>query len=296
MKIKNNKVKNPLKFAFSVVIATFVGIYAWMISLHVGVQIYESKKLGSRELGKAASEQLFNNNTTLAIISYVVMEIIIVLIAILMVKRFNGQRFKLEHIGMKVNKNSIKQVISGFGIVLVMYIMLYLSMYVFNILIFKGYGFKNESIITAIGTVLLIVFTTAFPGFCEEIVFRGVIQNQLMKKFSAPVAIIISSLFFSVLHIGRYTDLVSLFSIVVIGCVLGYIFSKTKSLYLSIGIHFAWDFFGSIIGVGKSMFNTNLLMSFNNTQNGDFIANLITVSLFMILFLIIRIKYKKEIL
>ncbi|GFZ33585.1 hypothetical protein CSC2_41110 [Clostridium zeae] len=293
MKIKDNKVKNPIKLALSVMVTSFIGIYAWMILLHVGVQVYESKKLGSRELGKTVSDQLFNNNTTLAIVSYVVMEIIIVLIAVFMVKRFNKESFKLEHIGMKFSKNSIKNILSGFAIVSIMYILLYSSMLLFRIVDYKGYGFSNQSPLYMVGTVLLVLITTAFPGFCEEIVFRGVIQNYLMKKYSTTVAIIVSSLCFSILHVGRYSDLMSLFTIVIIGITLGYIFAKTKSLYLSIGIHFAWDFLGSIIGVGKSMFNTNLLINFENIKNGDFIANLMTIVLFIGLFIVIKFIYKK---
>lgn len=293
MKIKNNKVKNPIKLAVSVVVGSFVGIYAWMILLHIGVQVYESKLLGSRELGKAASENLFNNSTALAIISYVIMEIIIVLIAVFMVKRFNKEEFKLDHIGMKFSNNSIRNILSGFAIVLIMYILLYLSMNLFGIVKFKGYGFSNQSPLYMGGTVLLVLITTAFPGFCEEVVFRGVIQKYLMKKYSTTVAIIVSSLCFSILHVGRYSDLMSLFTIVIIGITLGYIFAKTKSLYLSIGIHFAWDFFGSIIGVGKSMFNTNLLMNFENIKSGDFIANLMTIVLFLGLLIVIKFIYKK---
>ncbi|MBK1810407.1 CPBP family intramembrane metalloprotease [Clostridium sp. YIM B02505] len=293
MKIKDNNVKNPIKLAISVVVGSFIGVYAWMILLHIGVEVYESKLLGSRELGKAASENLFNNSTALAIISYVIMEIIIVLIAIFMVKRFNKQKFNLEHIGMKFSNNSIRNILIGFAIVSIMYILLYSSVNLLGIVQFKGYGFSDQSPLYMIGTVVLVLITTAFPGFCEEIVFRGVIQNYLMRKYSTPVAIIVSSLCFSILHVGRYSDLMSLLTIVIIGITLGYIFVKTKSLYLSIGIHFAWDFFGSVIGIGKSMFNTDLLMNFENLKNGDFIANLMTIVLFIGLLIAIKFIYKK---
>lgn len=292
MKTEKNKVKNPIKLAGLVAVSAFVGIYAWMILLHVGVEVYESKKLGSRELGKTIGEQLFNNNIALIIIPYVVMEIIILLIAALMVKRYNQEKLKLDHFGMKVDSNSFKQIIYGFGIVAVMYILVYLPMYAFGIVEFKGYGFSDQSLLNVIGTVLLILFTTAFPGFCEEIVFRGVIQKHLMKKMSTPVAVIISSICFSVLHIGRYSDFMSLFCIVVIGSVFGFIFAKTKSLYLSIGIHYAWDFFGSIIGSGKSMFNTNFILVFQNTKNYDFLSSLITIIVFVILLVAVMVKYK----
>ena len=293
MKVKKNKVKNPLKFAFLVTGVTAVALYAWMILFNIGLAVYWTQKLGSRALGKTAGAELFSHNTAIIIIAYVVMEILIVLIASLMVKKHEG-KFKLDYIGMKTDKYSFKQLIYGFGIAALMFTAIYFTMITLGIISFKGYGFAGQSSLTVIGTVLLILCTTAFPGFCEEIVYRGVIQNYLMKKMNTPLALIISSLCFSITHIGRYQDLMSLFCIVVIGSVFGYIFAKTRSLYLPIGIHFAWDFFGSLFGVGKSIFNTNLILVFENAKSDEFLANLIIVIAFGLLFLALVVKYKMD--
>lgn len=236
MKVEKDKVKNPIKLAFLVIAVTFVAIYTWMILFNVGLALYETQKLGSGALGKTMGAQLFNTNTTIIIIAYVVMEIIIVLIAGLMVKKYNQGEFKLDYIGMKVDKNSFRSIIYGFGIVVIMYILIYFTMYTLGIVTFKGYGFASQSPLNVIGTVLIILCTTAFPGLCEEVVYRGVIQNYLMKKMNTKLALIICAIFFSITHIGRYQDLMSLLNIVVAGSVFGYIFAKTKSLYLSIGI------------------------------------------------------------
>jgi len=191
-------------------------------------------------------------------------------------------------------KNSFKHLVYGFGIVAIMFTLIYITMVTLGIITFKGYGFAGQSPLTVIGTVLLILCTTAFPGFCEEIVYRGVIQNYLMKKMSTPLALIICALCFSITHIGRYQDLMSLFCIVIIGSVLGYIFAITKSLYLPIGIHFAWDFFSSLFGVGKSIFNTNLILVFENAKSDEFLANLIIAIAFGLLFFALVVKHKMD--
>src|SRR5665648_1032755 len=294
MKEHKNKVKNPIKFAFLVTAVTFVAIYAWMILFNIGLAVYETQKLGSRALGKAAGAELFSHNTTIIIIAYVLMEIMIVLIAGFMVKKYYKKAFKLDYIGMKVDKNSFKHLAYGFGIVAIMFTLIYFTMVTLGIMTFKGYGFVGQSPLTVLGTVLLILGTTAFPGFCEEIVYRGVIQNFLMKKMNTPLALIICAFCFSITHIGRYQNLMSLLTIVVIGSVLGYIFAKTKSLYLPIGIHFAWDFFGSLFGVGKSIFNTNLILVFESVKSDDFLASLIIVIAFGLLFLTVAVKYKMD--
>jgi membrane protease YdiL (CAAX protease family) len=292
MNIEENEIMNPIKLAFFTAITTFIGAYAWMILLHVVVEIYESTKHGSKTIGKSVSVQMFNNNTILIIISYVVLEIIMLLIACYMVKRHKQDKLELEDIGMKLDNNSFKKIACGFGIASVMYGLIYSAMHVFGIVSFKGYGFSNQSLFNDIGTVILIFFATAVPGFCEEIVFRGVIQNYLMKKMNLPLALIISSAIFSLMHIGRYNDLWTLLSIIVIGVVFGYIFAKTKSLYISIGIHFAWDFLGSLIGVGKSMFNTNYLLIFQNAKNGYDLSNLVIIIVYLLLFFTMYVKYK----
>jgi hypothetical protein len=44
MNIEENEIMNPIKLAFFTAITTFIGAYAWMILLHVVVEIYESTK------------------------------------------------------------------------------------------------------------------------------------------------------------------------------------------------------------------------------------------------------------
>lgn len=292
MNTKKTKGENPIKLAVSTAIAALMGAYAWMILLHTGVEMYQIKKLGSKAMAQSASEQMFSNNTGLIITSYVVMEILILLITCLMVKRYKQDKLKPEDIGMRWDNNSFKDFAYGFGMALVMYACIYVVLNASGIVHFLGYGCIDGSPLKAIGTVILMFVVTAFPGFCEEILFRGVIQNYLMKKMSTPVSLLISSLLFSLMHIGQYQN-INLLTIIIIGIVMGYIFSKTKSLYLPIGLHFAYDFAGSIVGVEKSMFNTNYLLVFRDVKNGEFWANVVIMSVYLLLLVIMIAKYNR---
>lgn len=79
--------------------------------------------------------------------------------------------------------------------------------------------------------ILLVVF---IAPLLEEIVFRGIIQKGLINKGMKPVlAIIIASVVFGLVH-GNPWQFVGA---VLLGCVLGLVYHKTKSLLLPILLH-----------------------------------------------------------
>ena len=81
-------------------------------------------------------------------------------------------------------------------------------------------------------TMIILVVIMA-PVF-EEIVFRGIIQKGLINKGVKPIAaIVISSVVFGVVH-GNPWQFVGA---VLLGCVLGFVYYKTKSLLLAILLH-----------------------------------------------------------
>lgn len=74
--------------------------------------------------------------------------------------------------------------------------------------------------------------------FCEELFFRGVLLTFLLRKFSASKAILITSLLFAVSHI-RFEDF---FMLLFWGMIFGYLFYKTKSLWVSFLSHSLTNF------------------------------------------------------
>ena len=108
-------------------------------------------------------------------------------------------------------------------------------------------------------------------GCIEEAFFRGFILQSFMEDMSVPAAICASSLLYSILHFFRadvfvstgfqafvgfttmaqffkpiflqfWSNLPSVIGLFLVGVVLSYAFVKTKSLYLSIGLHSGWVF------------------------------------------------------
>lgn len=81
--------------------------------------------------------------------------------------------------------------------------------------------------------VMIITAVICAPIF-EEIIFRGIIQKGLMNKGVKPrKAIVFASIIFGLVH-GNPWQLVGA---VLLGCVLGLVYYKTKSLLLPMLLH-----------------------------------------------------------
>ena len=86
--------------------------------------------------------------------------------------------------------------------------------------------------------IISLIVIGLLPGIFEEVCFRGGLQNILTRWFKNPwVAIIITAVLFSAIHISYYGFLVRF----ALGIVLGLIFYYSGSLWLSILFHFLYN-------------------------------------------------------
>ena len=80
-----------------------------------------------------------------------------------------------------------------------------------------------------------LIIIALLPAIGEELLFRGVIQGELLKKINNPhLAIFIASAIFSAFHMQIQGFLPKL----IIGLVLGYSYYWTKSIWYPMVIHF----------------------------------------------------------
>lgn len=84
------------------------------------------------------------------------------------------------------------------------------------------------------GVFAFILLVIAAP-ILEEFIFRGVILDGLLKKYSPIKSILISSFLFGLVHLNPWQFVTGL----IIGVFSGWVYYKTKSLSLSIIIHAA---------------------------------------------------------
>jgi membrane protease YdiL (CAAX protease family) len=84
----------------------------------------------------------------------------------------------------------------------------------------------------------------------EELLVRGVPLRALSRGLGRFGAVALTSLFFGVMHLGNpNASLVAALNVALVGVLFGAITLRTGSLWCSIGLHSAWNFFeGTVFG------------------------------------------------
>jgi uncharacterized protein len=83
--------------------------------------------------------------------------------------------------------------------------------------------------------IVALFIMAFFPAMFEEVLFRGALQNLLVRWWQKPMlAIIVTSILFSLVHMSIYLFL----SRALLGFVLGLMFYKTKNIWVNIIAHF----------------------------------------------------------
>ena len=78
------------------------------------------------------------------------------------------------------------------------------------------------------------LLTAIFAPIFEEWLCRGMVLRGLLTKIKPAWAIVVSALFFAVIHLNPWQAL----NAFIIGVVMGYVYYKTGSLWLTMLIHF----------------------------------------------------------
>ena len=86
--------------------------------------------------------------------------------------------------------------------------------------------------------IISLVVIAFLPAVFEETFFRGGLQNLFTRWFKGPwVAILLTAVIFSLIHLSYYGFLVRF----ALGVVLGFIFYYSGSLWLNILLHFLFN-------------------------------------------------------
>lgn len=86
----------------------------------------------------------------------------------------------------------------------------------------------------------------------QEVLARGYVLQTLETQFDALVAVIGSSALFVLLHAGALVEggVVPGINLLAAGVLLGLAYLTTRTLWLPIGLHFAWNFLqGPVLGI-----------------------------------------------
>lgn len=106
--------------------------------------------------------------------------------------------------------------------------------------------------------LLMVTHTAVFPALFEEFAFRGVIMQSL-KKYGDWFAIVVSAVFFGLIH-GNMTQVP--FALIA-GIALGYIVTVTGSLWSGVILHFCNNFISLLVSLVRAYFSEAAAMAFS---------------------------------
>ena len=105
-----------------------------------------------------------------------------------------------------------------------------------------------------VNSIFLSLILFLAVAFLEELFFRGYILGNLMLSMNRWIALLVSSLVFTVVHmLNAHFTPIGFAAIFLAGILLGTPYIYTRSLWLPISLHFSWNFFqGTIFGFSVS--------------------------------------------
>ncbi len=120
----------------------------------------------------------------------------------------------------------------------------------------------------------ILVYTVLFflVAVSEETLSRGFILTNLYKKSNSYIAIVISSLIFSLMHsFNSSFNWIGLVNIFLIGIFFCQLYLNRMDLSIPIGFHFTWNLFqGSVFGFSVSGFTSQGIFKIENISGSGF--------------------------
>ena len=144
-------------------------------------------------------------------------------------------------------ENFLSNLLKGFGIGLTLFLLTLLGLVALG-------QYRFESINSNPYSLAFVIFTIPFwilQGTTEEVVARTWLLPQLASRTNLKLAVLISSLFFTLLHMGNSgLTTLSLVNLFLFGVAMSLYLLKTDTVWGVAGIHGAWNFAqGNLCGI-----------------------------------------------
>lgn len=101
----------------------------------------------------------------------------------------------------------------------------------------------------SIVSILLMILALAYT---EEMLFRGILLRFLNERYGL-IGLVITSVLFSILHVGNENfTFISFISVAMGGLLMGCLYLRSRNLFLPTGFHFAWNYVQLLFGLNLS--------------------------------------------
>ena len=246
-KMSLNIYTSPLLALFFVYISEFISSLFFGLSFLALIGLFSNLGMGGQRIADFL-QMLFQNLSDKSSDIHLIFELLSFGFIILTVFRWTRKVEKrpIRTLGF-YRENFLSNLLKGFG--------LGLALFLLTLLVLVALGqYRLESIRLNPYSLTFVVFTIPFwilQGTTEEVVARAWLLPQLASRTNLKLAVLISSLFFTLLHMGNsgITPL-SLVNLFLFGVAMSLYLLKTDTVWGVAGIHGAWNFAqGNLFGI-----------------------------------------------
>lgn len=150
-------------------------------------------------------------------------------------------------LGLKLDAKMWLDLLAGIVITFLMMGLIYLLMWMLGWITFEGFAWEFESASDVTMGLLGMLAVFILVGWNEELLSRGYQLQNLADGINLTWGVIISSAVFGILHLGNpNATWISAVGIFLAGAFLAYGYTRTKQLWLPIGLHIGWNFFEGV--------------------------------------------------
>ena len=173
-------------------------------------------------------------------------------VSVYLARRFLDRRsfrsLGLERTGASRTAGAGGGLLFGFVLAALMMGFIYVVESALGWLRFEGMAWQSQDAAAVLGNLLLWLAIFVMVGWQEELLSRGYWLRNLIDGTNVPLAVLLSSLGFSLLHLNNpnisWTAIVGL---VAAGLWFAFAALVTKQLWVPIGAHIGWNFFEATV-------------------------------------------------
>ena len=147
-------------------------------------------------------------------------------------------------------------------------------------------GFFNNRFFKPDNVILLMIAVGIFPGFTEEIFFRGIIERRFLRTFSPVKAILLSSLIFGIMHLNPWQAVIAFLN----GLFTGWLYWRYRSIWLCMFIHAYYNILVTLLPLPYD----NVISNFGNIWHFPFWFIILGVILFVLGLLMVIVLSRTE--
>lgn len=174
-------------------------------------------------------------------------EFITISLSVFLARRFLDRR-SFSSLGFKINCQTLADLFVGIIISATMMGLIYWAMILLSWTNFTGFIWKTQSGYIVILNILQMLLVFILVGWNEELLSRGYHLQNLAEGTNMTWAVFLSSAVFGILHWSNpnaaWNSVVGIF---LAGIFLAFAYTRTRKLWLPIGLHIGWNFFEGVV-------------------------------------------------